>query len=98
MMIFSMTSGWTHQPSVANSLLQAEPRKSEPEIKGLSLPTLLQKGLGQQGCGAFDLLFPDTAFHHVYVERDCYYLLRDKHSIGILGRQQKPGELYQFNS
>ena len=54
---------------------------------------LLQKGLGQQGCGAFDLLFPDTAFHHVYVERDCYYLLRDKQKIGILGRQSKTWKL-----
>ena len=34
-------------------------------------------GVGKEGCGAFDLLVPDAAFHHVYIERNCYYPIRD---------------------
>lgn len=38
-------------------------------------------GVGQQGCGAFSLLSPDRVFHHIYMERDCYYILRDDRNI-----------------
>ena len=34
-------------------------------------------GFGRKGCGAFGLLLPDSEFHHVYLERRCYYPLRD---------------------
>ena len=34
-------------------------------------------GVGEMGCGNLDLLRPDAAFHHVYVESNCYYPVRD---------------------
>lgn len=39
------------------------------------------KGFGRKGCGAFGLLLPDSEFHHVYLERRCYYPLRDDRNL-----------------
>ena len=44
-------------------------------------------GVGKEGCGAFDLLVPDAAFHHVYIERNCYYPIRDGDYIQMLSLQ-----------
>ncbi len=46
-------------------------------------------GVGKEGCGAFDLLVPDAAFHHVYIERNCYYPIRDGDYIQMLSLQLK---------
>ena len=35
------------------------------------------EGVGLRGCGAFSLLQPDSSFRHVYLERNCYYPLRN---------------------
>ena len=44
-------------------------------------------GFGRKGCGAFGLLLPDSEFHHVYLERRCYYPLRDEGKLRSLGSE-----------
>lgn len=39
--------------------------------------SLAREGIGLRGCGAFSLLQPDSSFRHVYLERNCYYPLRN---------------------
>ena len=45
--------------------------------------------LGVGGCGELGLLRPDPEFHHVYVERSCYYPVRNGAAIQSCLKKQK---------
>ena len=53
-------------------------------------------GVGKKGCGAFQLLSPDAAFHHLYLQRDCYYPMRDAKEIQPLVNPRFVGDLEDY--